>query len=229
MRSALILSSLAMAACSAVQTSTAQAQEIKSPPGQFDYYVLNMSWAPAFCDAMKTLTPAERAAASPDELQCETPHAFVLHGLWTQNNDGTYPGYCAERPGPLHPERNLDMTPNIALLRHEWAKHGTCTTLSPEAFFATARQAYTSVTVPPQMKRMEHDASMQPAEILSLFYRANPAFSQGSFVLSCNNGQLTAVEACFDREVQPMACVNLKSCEAETITVRSESPGSIVQ
>ena len=229
MRPARMLFAVALSLFLPGQFARAAAQEIKAVPGQFDYYVLNMAWAPAFCDAMKTLTPAERAAATGDELTCETPRAFVLHGLWTQNNDGTYPGYCAARPGPLHPERNLDMTPNMALLRHEWAKHGTCTTLSPETFFATARQAYTSITVPPQFQRRDHDTAMQPSEILGLFYRANPAFPQGSFVLSCSNNQLTAVEACFNKDVQPMACVNLKSCAADSIKVTSESPGGIVQ
>lgn len=229
MRFAHILSAFAVTLSIVGHCVDLHGQEIKSTPGQFDYYVLNMSWAPSFCDNLKTLTPTERSAASAEELQCGTPHAFVLHGLWTQNNDGTYPGYCAQRGGPLHPERNLDMTPNIALLRHEWAKHGTCTTLSPEAFFATARQAYNSVSVPEQLTALEHDAMMPPAQILTLFYRANPSFPQGSFALSCSNNQLTAVEACFNRSVQPMACVNLKSCTADAIKVTSESPGSIVQ
>jgi ribonuclease T2 len=211
-----------------LMSSQAHAQEIKSTPGKFDYYVLNMSWAPSFCDNMKTLTPSERAAAGND-LQCEAPHGFVLHGLWTQNNDGTYPGYCAERPGPARPERNLDMTPNLALLRHEWAKHGTCTTLSPEGFFATARQAYTSVAIPDQFKRVDQDITMRPVEILTLLYRENPTFPQGSFVLSCSNNQLTAVEACFNKDVEPMACVNLKSCAADTIKVVGEASGSVVK
>ncbi|SEB61367.1 ribonuclease T2 family protein [Terriglobus roseus] len=229
MRFAHILSAFAVTLSIVGHCANSHAQEIKSVPGQFDYYVLNLSWAPAFCDNLKTLTPLERSRSSRDDLQCSTPHAFVLHGLWTQNNDGTYPGYCAERMGPLHPERNLDMTPNLALLRHEWAKHGTCTTLSPEAFFATARQAYNSVTVPEQLTQLEHDTVMRSADVLTLFYRANPLFPQGSFVLSCSDSQLTAVEACFNRDVQPMACVNLKSCASDSIKVTSESPGGIVQ
>jgi ribonuclease T2 len=229
MRAAHILSAVAMTLSIFAGAKHCHAQEIKSPPGRFDYYVLNLSWAPAFCDNLRTLTPAERSGTSREELQCETPHAFVLHGLWTQNYDGTYPGYCADRSGPAHPERNLDMTPNMALLRHEWAKHGTCTTLSPEAFFATARQAYTTVTVPQQLSQLEHDSDMRPSEILALFYRANPSFPQGSFALSCSNKQLTAVEACFNRDVKPVACVNLRSCTADTVKVVSEAPGGIVQ
>ncbi|AFL87169.1 ribonuclease I [Terriglobus roseus DSM 18391] len=223
------LSVLALTLSTVGHCIDSHAQEIKSTPGRFDYYVLNMSWAPAFCDAMKTLTPAERASNSSEDLACETPRDFVLHGLWTQNNDGTYPGYCSQRPGPAHPERSLDMTPNLALLRHEWAKHGTCTTLSPEGFFATARQAYKSITIPPMFTSLGKDATMRPSEILTLFHRANPAFPQGSFVLSCSQNQLSAVEACFNKDMQPIACVNLKGCAADAIKVVSERSGTIVQ
>ena len=204
-----------------------KAQEIKSAPGQFDYYVLNLSWAPEFCSTLRTLSPAEQAEKGSEE--CATPHTFVLHGLWPQNFDGTYPASCAERPGPVHPERNLDMTPSLPLLKHEWAKHGTCTALSPEAFFATARQAYSSVEFPPLFKRLDHEIMLRPEEILGMFYKANAAFPEGSFVLSCGRNTLTAIEACFSKEGKPIACHNLRSCRANVVKVTPENAGGVVE
>lgn len=206
----------------------AGAQEVHSAPGQFDYYVLNLSWSPAFCDTMKTLSPRERYDAGKG-MECAAPHAFVLHGLWPQNTDGTYPSSCADRPGPRNPQRNLDMTPNLSLLKHEWNKHGTCTTLSPEAFFATARQAYRSVTIPEFFTSLDHEARMTPEQILTLFYRANATFPQGSFALSCGNNQLTAIEACFDKDVHPIACQGVRSCRANSVKIVPENAGGIVQ
>ncbi len=207
----------------------AHAQQVQTPPGQFDFYELNLSWAPEFCSNMNTLTPQEKAEAGPD-IECNAPHGFVLHGLWPQNADGTWPASCSTRPGPVHPERNLDMTPNIALLKHEWAKHGTCTTLSPEAFFATARQAYSSVTIPEEFKRLDSDTAMRPEEILTMFYRSNPTFPQGSFTLSCANNRLSAIEACFSKDgVQPISCQGLHTCNATTIKVAGEASGSVIQ
>ena len=205
------------------------AQQVKAQPGQFDYYALNLSWAPEFCSNMTTLTPQEQASAGP-EMECSTPHGFVLHGLWPQNFDGSYPASCSERTGPRNPERNLDMTPNIALLKHEWSKHGTCTTLSPEAFFATARQAYASVTIPQELKQLDHETMMSPDQILTMFYRANPSFPQGSFNLSCGNNRLTAIEACFSKDnVHAIACQGLRSCRANTVRVAVPNDGGIVQ
>ena len=110
-------------------------QQAVSTPGQFDFYLLNLSWSPEFCNTLKTLTPAELAARTSTE--CSAPHAFVVHGLWPQNFDGTYPSAsCSRREGPREwKTRYLDMTPDVDLLKHEWFKHGTCTTLSPDCVF----------------------------------------------------------------------------------------------
>ncbi len=204
------------------------AQEVKSAPGVYDYYLLNMSWSPAFCDTLKTLTPAEQSARS-QSTECTSPHSFVLHGLWPQNFDGTYPGTCSDRPGPTHPERYLDLTPDLSLIKHEWAKHGTCTTLSPDAFFSTARQAYTSVIVPDTLKRVDQQVMLQPDAILAMFYKANPSFPQSSFALSCGRNELTAVEACFSRDMQPIACQNIRTCRANVVKVQPEASLGIVQ
>lgn len=225
-RCLLSMFALALLCVGLVPCVNARAQEIKSAPGQFDYYVLNLSWAPDFCNNLKTLTDAERAEGV---AECDAPRGFVLHGLWLQNNDGTYPGYCERRPGPVHPERNLDLTPNLSLLKHEWAKHGTCTTLSPEGFFATARQGYTSVVIPDAFKRLDHEIAMRPDDILGMFYRANPAFPQQSFALSCGRNELTAIEACFDKNMKPQACVNLRSCRANSVKVVPEASGQVVR
>ncbi len=207
----------------------AAAQQVQSPPGQFDFYLLNLSWSPDFCNNMKTLSPQERSSAGRD-LECSAPHAFVLHGLWPQNFDGTYPNNCAQRPGPAHPERNLDMTPNLALLKHEWAKHGTCTTLSPDAFFATARQAYTSVQIPGTLQQVDKELMLSPAVILDLFYAANPSFPQGSFALSCGGNRLTAIEACFSKDgVQPIACQGIRTCRANVVRITPQNDNGIVE
>src|SRR5580692_8584729 len=97
----------------------ASAQE-KGESGKFDFYVMNLAWGPAFCSV-----PGASA-------ECKAPQGFVLHGLWPQNYDGSYPVNCSDRPGPKQPELNLDITPDLPLVEHEWSKHGTCTTMSPE-------------------------------------------------------------------------------------------------
>jgi ribonuclease T2 len=116
----------------------------KGEPGKFDFYLLNLSWSPEFCSIQGT---------SP---QCGSHPGFVMHGLWPQNNDGSYPVFCAERPGPAHPEQNLDITPDLSLLDHEWRKHGTCTKLAPDEFFSLEHKAFHALEIPRTFTKLDH-------------------------------------------------------------------------
>jgi ribonuclease T2 len=191
-----------------VATSSLCHAQQKGEPDKFDFYMMNLAWSPEFCSIADT---------SP---QCKAPRdGFVLHGLWAQNNDGTYPVFCSERPGPVHPEVNLDLTPDLALLKHEWAKHGTCTKLSPEAFFASERKAYHSLLVPRMFMRIDHEIQMKPQEILDLFGKINPGFPPGSILLSCGNNRLTAIEACVGKDLKPLVCRGLPTCQADVVKI----------
>ena len=196
--------------------SSAKAQEVsKVEPGQFDYYLLNLSWSPEFCSLHDT---------SP---QCSTRPGFIVHGLWPENNDGTWPAFCAERQGPVHPEENLDITPDATLLAHEWAKHGTCTTLSPEEFFALERRAFRSVVTPRLFAHLDHEVLLKPEAIAELFANANPTFPPGSFVVSCGNNRLTAIEACLSKDgLKPMTCREVAGCHAQVVRITSGKPAT---
>src|SRR5258708_9800518 len=64
-------------------------------PGQFDYYVLVLSWSPSFCADSAERDPS-RTARNP---QCgPRPFSFVVHGLWPQYERG-FPEYC-QIPAP---------------------------------------------------------------------------------------------------------------------------------
>lgn len=89
-------------------------------PGTFDYYLLVLSWAPEFCT-----TNASNASSS--ECDPKRGFGFVVHGLWPENTDGSYPSNCeparqVEEPTVQH---MLALMPARGLIRHEWAKHGT--------------------------------------------------------------------------------------------------------
>jgi ribonuclease T2 len=182
-------------------------------PGAYDFYLLNLSWSPDFCSIQGT---------SPE---CAAHPGFIVHGLWPQNFNGTYPASCEpDRPGPEHPERDLDITPDASLLRHEWSKHGTCTTLPPDAFFALERKAFHSIAIPHLFAQgnseLDHEILMRPAEIIAMFSQANPAFPQGSILLSCGNNRLTAIEACFAKDgLKPIPCQGLRECRARVVRI----------
>ena len=173
----------------------------------FDYYLLNLSWSPEYCHSHPTAT------------ECAQHPAFVLHGLWPQNLNGTYPQNCSNAPGPSDPAKFSDIYPDPGLLEHEWKTHGTCSGLAPDAFFTLARTAFHSVAIPPKLTQLTHQISMPPSQILGLFTTANPSITNSNLALSCGNNYLTAVEVCLDKTLHPTACGPIRSCRANTVRI----------
>ena len=173
----------------------------------FDFYLLNLSWSPEFC------------YTHPDKSECAEHLAFVLHGLWPQNNDGTYPENCSTAPGPSDPSQYKDIYPDQGLLQHEWQTHGTCSGLSADAFLRTARSAVQGIVIPPRLKTLTSQISLPPDQIIELFAESNPAIPRSSFALSCGHNYLTAIEVCLDKSLHPIACSAIRSCRANTVRI----------
>lgn len=120
-----------------------RSQAFGSEAGAFDYYLLSLSIAPSFC----ALSPANQAKAECRMLSDADYRRMPLtvHGLWP-NRTGVsvnrQPQHC---PGPelttlppdLQAQLQRVMPGGAGLARHEWERHGTCSGLSPEAYFAT--------------------------------------------------------------------------------------------
>src|SRR5277367_74466 len=139
---AALAASLLVAGASAVGSQDARQNEA----GQFDFYVLSLSWSPSFCAAA-----AERERGRAPTSQCGArPYSFVVHGLWPQYDRG-FPEYC-QVPAPRL-ERGivssmLDLMPAPHLIFNEWDKHGTCSGLASRAYFDTVRKARAVVKIP---------------------------------------------------------------------------------
>ena len=187
--------------------SEAIAQPAAAASQAFDYYLLNLSWSPEFCRSHPTMT------------ECALHSTFVLHGLWPQNTNGSHPQNCSNAPGPADPAQYKDLYPDPGLLNHEWKTHGTCSGLAPDVYFATARRAFQSITIPPTLANLNHQISLPPAQILGLFTAANPTIPTSSLALSCGNNYLTAVEVCLSKQFQPTACEPIRSCRANTVRI----------
>jgi ribonuclease T2 len=185
----------------------AQSARRKPAAGNFDFYLLNLSWSPEFC------------ATHPGGKQCALHSTLVLHGLWPQNNDGTWPQNCSPAPGPANPSQYSDIYPDPGLLQHEWQKHGTCSGLRPDAYFSAARKAFQSVKVPPQLAGLTSQTSLPPEQILALFRSGDPQIPRSAMALSCGNNYLTAIEICLDKNLSPIPCSGVRSCRANTVRI----------
>jgi ribonuclease T2 len=180
---------------------------LAAPAAPFDFYLLNLSWSPEYCHS------------HPSAAECAAHAAFVLHGLWPENSNGRNPEDCSNAPGPADPSEYKDIYPDPGLLQHEWSTHGTCSGLSPNAFFNEARTAYDSVVIPAKLKNLTSQVSMPPQQILVLFTQANPTIPQASLALTCGSNYLTAVEVCMDKSLHPTACTGVRTCRANVVRI----------
>ena len=116
-----------------------QEQRPEGVPGQFDYYLLSLSWSPTYC-----LTHPY------DRMQCAGKgYGFVLHGLWPQYDSGGYPSYCAASSlSEAAQALGQTLYPSPKLLQHEWAEHGSCSGMDALAYFRTADRATAAVRIP---------------------------------------------------------------------------------
>ncbi len=176
-------------------------------PGQFDFYLLSLSWSPEFC------------ATHGDSPECGRNLGFVVHGLWPQDAGGGYPQHCSDAPGPPNPRIDTDIIPTASLVEHEWETHGTCSGLSSDAYFGAIHKAFAAVKLPANMGEGNDADGVTPDELLSRFAAANPSYPAGSFALSCGNNRLTAVEICLTKDLRPEACEGVRSCRADVVKV----------
>ncbi len=127
--------------------TTAPAQDRRqNQPGQFDFYVLALSWSPSFCEAAEERSPGR----APAEQCGERPYSFVVHGLWPQYEKG-FPEYCQQPPPRVDRaavSSMLDLMPSPRLIFNEWRKHGTCAGFSVGRYFEEIRKARAVVKIP---------------------------------------------------------------------------------
>jgi ribonuclease T2 len=192
----------------------------QNAPGEFDFYVLSLSWSPSFCEAASERGSPGRS----QQAQCgERPFSFVVHGLWPQYEHG-FPEYC-QRPSPRL-DRNimtsmLDLMPAPGLIFSEWDKHGTCSGLGPRAYFETIRKARSAVKIPADYLELSDPKTAAPAEIEDAFVKANPGLSSSAIAVTCNSSRLSEVRICLSKDLQFRACeeIDRRACQRDQVVM----------
>lgn len=189
--------------------------------GEFDYYSLVLSWSPSHC-----------AEATGDDQQCNRRDGrrfnFVLHGLWPQYERG-WPQDCRTARRPFVPQplvdSMLDIMPSQRLVIHEFRKHGTCSGLSAEGYFALSRRLFRSITIPQDFRNPFEQQTIEPRELATALIRANPGLRQENFGIVCGGqgSRLKEVRICFTKDGKLRACGanenQRKLCSAPRILV----------
>lgn len=122
--------------------------DISPVPPEGPSYLLALSWQPAFCQTHQQ--KKECQTQTPDRY--DASH-FTLHGLWPQPRNNIYCN-VSNNQKRLDGRRMWEQLPALAITeetfgdlietmpgvasylhRHEWIKHGTCYSTTPEEYF----------------------------------------------------------------------------------------------
>jgi ribonuclease T2 len=188
-------------------------------PGQFDFYVLALSWSPSYCEAAQERAPAR----APDQQCAGRPFSFVVHGLWPQYERG-FPAFC-QVPAPRLDRRivgeMLDLMPSPRLIFHEWDRHGTCSGLSQNAFFEAIRKARAAVKIPPDFVALDKPIMVTPGDVVEAFVKANPGLSRADLAVACDRKRLSEVRVCLNKDFSFRECVEVtrRACKRDAIAM----------
>lgn len=169
--------------------------------GDFDYYVLSLSWSPSWCRL-------EGDARGSPQCEAGAGHGWILHGLWPQYERG-WPSYCPT------PERNptraetaamADITGTSGLAWHAWNKHGRCSGLSADDYFATARAAYESVRRPEVFRKLDRPVTLPASVVEAAFLEVNPRLEPDMITITCKRDRIEEARICLTRDLVPRAC-----------------------
>ena len=165
-------------------------------------YTLAVIWAPEYCHGHAD-DPSAR-------IECGGGNSFgwTLHGLWPDGVGPEWPQYCkaATLLPPATLRRNLCATPSAQLLQHEWAKHGTCTGLAPDAYFAKSTGMYARLRWP-DMARLSHERQSTAGSLAQAIAAANPGIrAEAIRVTADRQGWLDQIWFCLDRQMAYTRC-----------------------
>lgn len=185
-------------------------------PGNFDFYVLSLSWSSGFCET-------NGAADGKSQCQAGANLGFVVHGLWPQYEHG-FPSNCASSQNITRQalDQVRGLFPDEGLARYEWRKHGTCSGQSAQAYFADVRRAFRAIRIPDAFAAPRQEQTLAPADILRAFSTANPQLRSGMAAVGCTRGVLQEVRICLSKDLlgfRPCEEVARQSCRTRQVSV----------
>ena len=206
---------VALVATTGWRVQDQQEQRLSSDP-PFDFYVLALSWSPAFC-------ASDAGQGSPMQCGAGADFGFITHGLWPQFERG-WPSFCQSPHGQNMPQDTvaalLPIMPDRGLIEHQWDKHGTCSGLSQERYAERIEAATIGISVPSLFDGPTPD-TLDASTIEHAFQQANPDLSQDGIAIACPGGRFMEVRICLDQNLGPRSCqeVDRQGCRQAELRI----------
>ena len=187
-----------------------QCGPVRGKAGSFDYYLLSLSWSPTYCGT---------SSGRNNKQQCggPQPHGMVVHGLWPQFADGTWP-QCCQKVASVKPSPAVEQASKVMigtrLLSHEWTKHGACVTSRQDEYFGKINQVTDSLGLAPGLS----GSGQERIRVTDL--KRHWAVPPAAITVQCKGTRLKEVHICLNKDLSPIACP-----EAEVKT--DNCPGTV--
>lgn len=167
--------------------------------GDFDYYVLSLSWSPNWCKLEGDARDAE---------QCDEDFGWVLHGLWPQYESG-WPSYCPtieSSPSRQVTGAQADLFGAGGAAWYQWKKHGVCSGLSADNYYRLAREAWARVNRPEVLRKLDETVKLPALVVEDAFLQANPGWTRDTVTITCRDDHIQEARICFTRDLEPRDC-----------------------
>lgn len=169
--------------------------------GEFDYYVMALSWSANWC----ALEGDNRQSPQCDD---DTGNGWILHGLWPQYERG-YPANCRTTFRPPSRGQTGDMADIMGtsgLAWHQWRKHGVCSGLDPADYYALSREAYGRITGDEVFRKLTKTVTLPATLIEEAFVKANPDMTPDGITVTCKQGYVQEARICLTRDLEFRTC-----------------------
>ena len=169
--------------------------------------LLALSWQNAFCQTHKNKRECQRARGA------YTDTRFSLHGLWPQPRENLYCDVSKkdkefDKRGGWNKLQKLDLTPATRkellrimpasasnLQKHEWIKHGTCSGMSAQKYYAHAIELTKQVNQSKVGQFFTQNIG-KTVTLQQVRFKMNESFGKESgkkLELRCRNGLITEI------------------------------------
>ncbi|XP_010937158.1 extracellular ribonuclease LE [Elaeis guineensis] len=181
----------------------------------FDFFYFVQQWPGSYCDTKRSCCYPKTGKPAAD---------FGIHGLWPNNNDGSYPSNC-DPDSPYDQSKIRDLMPTMQakwptlacpssdgseFWKHEWEKHGTCSEsiLNQHSYFQAALNLKKQVDLLQilQGAGIEPDGGSYSVDNITRAIRDATGFTPG---IECNvdessNSQLYQIYICVDTNAKDL-------------------------
>lgn len=174
---------------------------------KFDLFLLTVYWPSTYCSFNKCT---------------KTPSNWLIHGLWPNFNNGSWPEYCCdiaydqESIKSLLPRLDLEWEGLIdveenTLWEHEWSKHGTCCYNNKQVggqykYFKGTLELFEKYPI--QKWLQQSSITPKPTHYeTKIFINSIESNFGKKVILQCKHDYLDSVMLCFNRNsLEPINC-----------------------